>query len=484
MTAYNSLTALKTALDNTIKTNSANEITGNVMNSALDNIVDNVSAQSSLFPNFDLAIPKQTIEFDVATAGYFNVFTVANDTIVSGDVTGVAGFRVTGTMSGASQVIDIMVSCNGVANRELDIFGFNKPSTTASADAICIYAVAGGWPKAVNNSYPWYVNLYVANNTQRHIKIDVFYDTFNATWVTGYTANPYNETYHTGITRYMNVPGFFSLRNLTIDVQSATQAAYITSYLPAYFLDVPIVAGTAIAYDNLVFLSTDGKVYPVSTTNKAIRAKSELCVIGTSYAADATPISPFVRCRCTNSFASTSATYGTFAKGDEVYLRCSMNNGAIYSDGVLTNAMSAGYTWVQIGIAYSASGYDFVSGKPFLTLDANGKLTHVNGQEIAMPSAAMAVSTSTTLADNTYHKLSSAVGTQTFTLPTISDTASVHNIIIAFTTSSSPNITFSSSATIMYASDFALEASTTYEVNCLWNGTVWVITAFAYESAS
>jgi len=173
-------------------------------------------------------------------------------------------------------------------------------------------------------------------------------------------------------------------------------------------------------------------------------------------------------------------------------------------NGYLVDCFYNGYDWVVTGqlvdgtaVSYlTAVSYDTTNHK--LTKTVGGSTTDIvtaativtdgggitSHQDISGKEDKMAISTSTTLADNTYHKLSSAVGTQTFTLPTISDTDNVHNVIIAFTTSSSPNITISSTATIMYAEGYALEASKTYEVNCLWNGTLWVITAFAYESAS
>ena len=45
--------------------------------------------------------------------------------------------------------------------------------------------------------------------------------------------------------------------------------------------------------------------------------------------------------------------------------------------------MTAGYTWCYIGTAQSASAINVECTHPlFLTLDANGKLTHVNGREI------------------------------------------------------------------------------------------------------
>ena len=484
MTAYNSLTALKTALDNTIKTNSANEITGNVMNSALDNIVDNVSAQSSLFPNFDLAIPKQTIEFDVASTTPFQILSLANSGLVFSSLHESAAFRVTCTTSTAKHVIDCVAIWEGPFTLDYQLF------VNIRLSAATMSSLSAVRPKTINSSAPWLLAITASSADTRHVKIEVFYNTEAVTFVSTLTNASIDASTQDTRTLAINTSyGVRSLLGIPIHVDTANSASFagmITSYLSTYMGGGNIyTAGVALTANNLIFQGTDGKGYPISTTNVAIRPNVPIALCGANCSANGNLSFGNIREKGITSFEYTSATYGTFAQGDEVYLRCSMTNGAIYSDGVLTNAMSAGYTWIEIGHAQSAATISYnTSGKPYLTLDANGKLTHVNGQEIAIPNVSMAVSTSSTLADNTYHKLSSTVGTKTFTLPTISDTASVHNIIIAFTTSSSPNITFSSSATIMYASDFALEASKTYEVNCLWNGTVWVLTAFAYESAS
>jgi hypothetical protein len=44
--------------------------------------------------------------------------------------------------------------------------------------------------------------------------------------------------------------------------------------------------------------------------------------------------------------------------------------------------------------------------------------------------------------------------------------------------------TAASGSGIAYSKGFALEASKEYEVNCLWQGTKWMITAVEFESQS
>ena len=78
-----------------------------------------------------------------------------------------------------------------------------------------------------------------------------------------------------------------------------------------------------------------------------------------------------------------------------------------------------------------------------------------------------------TAAFETYYVFSSNPGTMTITLPTPSDGYS-HSIFFKFTTGSSVAITWSGTG-VVYYSDYAIEASKTYEINALWNGSNWII---------
>ena len=86
----------------------------------------------------------------------------------------------------------------------------------------------------------------------------------------------------------------------------------------------------------------------------------------------------------TNLTADPALTYDTFARGDQVYLRCTLGqDGKIYPDGHLSNVKSAGYTWVHIGTAGSATAINLdTCGKPFITLNNDGKVTHINGTAV------------------------------------------------------------------------------------------------------
>ena len=75
-----------------------------------------------------------------------------------------------------------------------------------------------------------------------------------------------------------------------------------------------------------------------------------------------------------------------------------------------------------------------------------------------------------------YYRFDTEVGTLAVTLPTPTDTTHLSNVILFLTTGSTPAITFTS-ANVLYQDGYEIEAETTYEINCLFNGSNWVIAA-------
>ena len=86
--------------------------------------------------------------------------------------------------------------------------------------------------------------------------------------------------------------------------------------------------------------------------------------------------------------------------------------------------------------------------------------------------------TTLTAAVGKYYKATANVATLAITLPAMdtSVTKSV-GLMLSFTTGSSPAVTISSasSQTIEYFADYAIAANKSYELNCMWNGTKWII---------
>jgi hypothetical protein len=73
-----------------------------------------------------------------------------------------------------------------------------------------------------------------------------------------------------------------------------------------------------------------------------------------------------------------------------------------------------------------------------------------------------------------YYRFDAEVGTLAVTLPTPTDTTHLSNVILFLTTGSTPAITITS-ANVLYQDGYEIEAETTYEINCLFNGANWVI---------
>lgn len=87
--------------------------------------------------------------------------------------------------------------------------------------------------------------------------------------------------------------------------------------------------------------------------------------------------------------------------------------------------------------------------------------------------------TTLSAAVNTYYNFASEVNTLAVTLPSVTDSTHINNIVFMLTTGSTPAVTFAAPTGIdVIAQDgFSIEASTTYEINAIFNGTSWVIAA-------
>ena len=82
-----------------------------------------------------------------------------------------------------------------------------------------------------------------------------------------------------------------------------------------------------------------------------------------------------------------------------------------------------------------------------------------------------------------YYRIDNAVDTLAVTLPAMTDNTKVASIVIFLTAGTTPNVTFTATASggvtpaIYYQTDYDIEAASTYEINCLWNGAAWVVAA-------
>ena len=74
-----------------------------------------------------------------------------------------------------------------------------------------------------------------------------------------------------------------------------------------------------------------------------------------------------------------------------------------------------------------------------------------------------------------YYTLSN-VDTLAITLPTIaSGTTKVQTVTFYIAAGSTPGVTFTSTHTIIYPTDYKIEANGLYEISAAWNGIGWII---------
>lgn len=78
---------------------------------------------------------------------------------------------------------------------------------------------------------------------------------------------------------------------------------------------------------------------------------------------------------------------------------------------------------------------------------------------------------------NTYYNFASVVNTLAVTLPSVTDATHINNIVFMFTTGSAPSVTFAApnGINIIAQDGFRIDASTTYEINAIFNGVAWII---------
>ena len=74
-----------------------------------------------------------------------------------------------------------------------------------------------------------------------------------------------------------------------------------------------------------------------------------------------------------------------------------------------------------------------------------------------------------------YYRFDSAVSSLAVTLPTISNATTIQGCVFYLTTGSSISLTFTGGGTVKYQDGYEIKASSTYEINAIWNGAVWVI---------
>ena len=125
----------------------------------------------------------------------------------------------------------------------------------------------------------------------------------------------------------------------------------------------------------------------------------------------------------------------------------------------------------------SLDGYateTWVQGQGYLTQHQD-----ISGKEDKIGISVYSASTQAIQLQMNYNRIDFAVGTMTFTLPTVTASDKLQGLIVAFTTDTTPAITVSSTDSIIYAEGSnvsQISASTPYEMNAIYDGVRWKIT--------
>jgi hypothetical protein len=353
--------------------------------------------QGSTSPVFDEMTPVRTIEWDVTDSTYRPIYQIANTglTYINLDIT--VSYRITVTGTNIHSVTDVVDRWHNPVSYPITSMFCRTLSTSAATTGLrylrAVYPVSA----YLNNaSYPLGTEIAMYNTTARHVKIEVFKDnsqvTWNATKPSGpiYVSGTYNG--NNALSAY-DTRGWRFRQPVQMYASNAGYAGYISDFEAVNTSAGELKTGaTALTAGHYAFLADDGLVYDISNTAKNIAmGESKVGFMNSGVAAN-TAIS-YTYWRAISRPNATQVGYiphDTLALGNRVFLRCTMDaNGNVHSDNRLSTTMSAGYTWMPFGWARSASTLYVDTRFPmFYTLNADGKLTHINGKEVAGAEAA------------------------------------------------------------------------------------------------
>ena len=351
----------------------------------LDDEKSDIKDWSFIVPDTTNMKVLQTLEFDISTTDYRQFGSFANNKSSIADIKGDALFRMTVTGTNINACVEGIISMRQALETPFIIVRNRRGSTSATTTGIKY--MTGVYPLAANNGYNWLFEIAAHNATARHVKLEILKTDTGFTWSAG-TATTYSSTYQArSILTLYTTDGVIGMPTLNINTVSASQAGYITSFLPKLIPGTMPITGEALLVRQLVFMNNK-MIYPATNNTLAIEPGFGIQLISSAIAAS-TAVNYSYLCQKCAVTDLTNIPHATLAKGAPCYFRCTINNaGNIISDNYVATEMTAGYTWYYIGVAASATAIMFdTTQSHFLTLDNNGKLVRIDGREIADPNA-------------------------------------------------------------------------------------------------
>ena len=338
--------------------------------------------QGNILPNFDAMPVLQTIEFDITDTSYHQICTRTNTETDQVDLNDVIYFRITVTGTSIHQVGNFAAIFPGRQNTQPYVIANMFPGTTSSTYSGIRY-LRYIFPKTLNNGYGW--ALEVINNrntTARHYKVEVFKTNSKFTWVQG-TATTINTTYQSSGQIDIETRYGYNFNYMYGTVTQSDNATRINNNLPKFVNSTLPIAGSALLANQFTY-QNGNNVYPATDKTKAIEPGYGIQLNTYAYNSGAGVGWDNIRQKLSLT-SLTNIPHATLARGNPCYFRCTMDaNSNILSDNYVTTSMTAGYTWYYIGIAQSATAIAIDTTQSFfLTLDSNGKLSHINGKSIS-----------------------------------------------------------------------------------------------------
>ena len=373
----------------------ANFTSGNSFNVAnwklLSDDQDFAVQEGSTQPVFENMVPIQSFEWDISDTTYRALYQMNNTGWTQTNMEVVVAYRITVTGSGIDQVCDVIDRWLSPTTRPVTSILAKTLSQSASTTGFRYLRSVFPTNSYVNNvNYPIGQEIQPYNATARHIKVDVYKTDTGVVWnTTKPSASIYkgSSTYQaTSAIEVYASRGWVFRGCSNVAVNSADTSGCITDYERAMVGSSVVLAGEALTAGYFAYLADDGKVYMMNNTTKNISVgESKIGWISNGVNSGAAISNSYWRTISRpNSTQYGYFSHDTMALGDRVYLRCTRDsNGKIHSDNYLASGMSAGYTWMPLGIMTASNTFYADTRNPmFYTINSSGKLTHINGEEI------------------------------------------------------------------------------------------------------
>ena len=374
-----------------------------------DNSALHQSAIGSWTPDFANLKPLATYEYDISSTSYFKICERPNVTTITDIADEVLAFRITVTGTGIFAIADVLVRMQPTVNTTpRATINYQTMSTTAATTGIRYFCTV--YPKAANTSYGYELAISAYNTTKRHIKVEVF--KAPSAWVFSSAATTYsvNGTYQTAatLTLYTRI-GLIGTSTHYMNTSYSDYAAYTSSWMSLFnSSNSVLVAGAAIAANQLAFVGEDYKVYPVTNTTQPILTAWPIMFVTTAIASGAACTWSYLRTWGYGTPA-TSVLRDTLAAHNTVYLKCTYMNGKVYSQNRITPTIGVGSnstdTYYKLGVMYNTTALAFnTMGGVYFTVDMDGNMRAINGYSLnaAKANTAYTVSKSGLTSAGTY----------------------------------------------------------------------------------